>query len=61
MKCEGQQRILSFDVCSLYPSINALDGYAVGSKKYYKPTTDEIMDDPFIGVVKCEVIPPKNL
>ena len=41
--------------------MNALDDYAVGFKKYYKPTVDEIMNDSFIGIVKCEVIPPKNL
>ena len=45
----------------MYPSVNALDDYAVGFKKYYKPTVDEIMNDSFIGIVKCEVIPPKNL
>ena len=45
----------------MYPSVNALDDYAVGFKKYYKPNVDEIMDDSFIGIVKCEVVPPKNL
>ena len=32
VKCEGSQKILSFDVCSMYPSVNALDDYAVGFK-----------------------------
>ena len=45
----------------MYPSVNALDDYAVGFTKYYKPIVDEIMNDSFIGIVKCEVIPPKNL
>ena len=45
----------------MYASINALGEYAVGVKKYYKPTIDKIMDDSSIGVVKCEAIPPKNL
>jgi hypothetical protein len=30
VKCEGNQKILSFDVCSMYPSVNALDDHAVG-------------------------------
>ena len=31
-KCTGKQRILYFDVTSLYPTVNALDDYCVGFK-----------------------------
>ena len=48
--CEGSQKIVPFDVCSMYPSVNAIDDYAVGSKKY-KPIVDELMNDSFIGIV----------
>ena len=55
------QRILADDVCSMYPAMNALDDYAVGLKQFYEPSVDEIMDDSFIGVVKCDVAPPTDL
>ena len=55
------QRIFADDVCSMYPAVNALDDYAVGIKQFYKPTVDEIMDNSFIGVVKCDVVPPTDL
>ena len=55
------QKIFADDVCSMYPSVNAFDAYAVGFKRFYKPTVDEIMDDSFIGVVKCDVAPPTDL
>ena len=61
VECEGVQRIFADDVCSMYPAVNALDDYAVGFKQFYKPTVDEIMDDSFIGVVKCDVVPPTDL
>ena len=51
----------AYDVCIEYPTVNALDDYAIGFKQFYKPTVDEIMDDSFIGVVKCDVIPPTDL
>jgi hypothetical protein len=45
----------------LYPSVNALDTYPIGFKQFYNPTIEEILDESFIGIVKCDVIPPKNL
>ena len=32
IKCNENQKIFYFDVCSLYPTVNALDDYAVGFK-----------------------------
>ena len=55
------QKIFADDVCSMYSSVNAFDAYAVGFKRFYKPTVDEIMDESFVGVVKCDVVPPTNL
>ena len=49
------------DVCSLYPTVNALDDYAVGYKKYVNITSEDILNDKFIGVVKCDIKPPKDL
>eukprot|EP00971_Amphidinium_carterae_P348504 6490527-Amphidinium_carterae.2 len=61
LKCCKRQKIFYVDVCSLYPSVNALDDYAVGFKKYVNITVDDILSDKFIGLVKCDVIPPKDL
>ncbi len=45
----------------MYPTVNALDDYAVGFKKYVDITVDDILSDKFIGLVKCDIIPPKDL
>ena len=45
----------------MYPSVNALDDYAVGFSKYVNITSDDILKDKFFGVVKCDVIPPEKL
>ena len=55
------QKIFHFDTTSEYPTVNALDDYPVDFKQVYKPTIEEIMDDSFIGIVKCSVVPPKDL
>jgi hypothetical protein len=60
-KCNKHQKIFYLDVCSLYPTVNALDDYAVGFKNYINITIDDIINDTFIGLVKCDIIPPKNL
>jgi hypothetical protein len=44
----------------LYPSVNALDKYPIGFKQFFNPTIAEILDESCIGVVKCDVIPPKK-
>ena len=61
VKCNKHQKIFYLDVCSLYPTVNALDDYAVGFKKYVDITIDDILSDKFIGLVKCDIVPPKNL
>jgi G:T-mismatch repair DNA endonuclease (very short patch repair protein) len=61
VKCNKHQKIFYLDVVSLYPTVNALDDYAVGFKKYVDITVDDIMSDKFIGLVKCDVKPPKDL
>ena len=60
-KCNGNEQIFDYDIVSLYPSVNALDKYPVGFKQFYNPTIKEILDESFIGVVKCDVTPPTNL
>ena len=49
------------DITSQYPTVNALDEYPVGFKELYDPTEEEIKDGSFLGIVKCDVIPPKDL
>jgi hypothetical protein len=61
-KCEGKQRINHRDITSQYSTVNALDPYAVGFRKYRATTTvEDIVNEKFIGLVKCKVEPPKNL
>ena len=60
-KCNDDEKMFYFDVVSLYPTVNALDPYAVGYSKYVKITPEDILNDKFFGVVKCDVYPPKNL
>ena len=61
VKCNEHQKIFYLDVVSLYPTVNALDDYAVGFRKYVDITVEDIVNDKFIGLVKCDVVPPKNL
>ena len=49
------------DVSSLYPTVNALDDYAAGFKRYVDITAADTLSDKFIGLVKCDIEPPKNL
>jgi hypothetical protein len=50
-----------FDIVSLYPTVNALDCYAVGYGKYVQISVDDILNGNFIGLVKCDIEPPKDL
>ena len=59
-KCDENEKGFYYDVVSLYPSVNALDKYPIGFKQFYDPTIEEILDESFIGVVKCDVIPPNK-
>ena len=61
VKCNKHQKIFYLDVCSLYPTVNALDDYAVGFRQYANVTVDDIKSNKFIGLVKCDVVPPKDL
>ena len=60
-KCNENEKIFYFDVVSLYPTVNALDPYAIGFGAYRNITCDDILNDKFFGVVKCDVIPPSDL
>ena len=66
-KCNKNQKILYVDVVSLYPTVNALDDYAVGFKNYININDDgeeliqRILNNDFIGLVSCDVEPPKDL
>ena len=61
LKCNEDEKIRYVDYVSLYPTVNALDDYAVGFPKYGNITPDDILNDSFIGLVKCDVKPPKDL
>ena len=50
---------LYYDIVSLYPTVNALDPYAVGYGNYRKITPDDIINDNFFGIVICDVMPLK--
>ena len=61
-QCVGKQIIGYRDVTSEYPTVNAIDPYAVGFRRYRASATPEdILNDKFIGLVKCRVVPPANL
>ena len=38
-----------------------MDDYAVGFNKYVDITIDDILSNKIIGLVKCDVVPPKHL
>ena len=38
-----------------------MDDYAVGLKKYVNIRVEDILNDRFIGLVECDVLPPRNL
>ena len=45
----------------MYPTVNALDDYAIGFKKYVDITSEDILTDRFFGIAKVDMIPPKDL
>ena len=57
-KCNKHKKIFHLDVCSLYPAVNALDDYAVGYQKYVDIAPEDLLNDEFIGIVKCDIEPP---
>ena len=48
-KCKGKEVILVCDVSSLYPTVNALDDYAVGFKRCVITNVDDIRSGNFSG------------
>ena len=60
-KCNENEKIYHFDVVSLYPTVNALDDYAIGFKKYVDITVEDIKSGEFFGVAKVDITPPKDL
>jgi hypothetical protein len=61
-KCSLEEMMFYFDIVSLYPTVNALDEYAVGFNRYvYNLKVDDIMTGKFFGLVKCDIEPPKDL
>ena len=60
-KCNENEEIGYDDICSLYPTVNALDAYPIGYGRCANITTDDIINDEFFGFVNCDVIPPRDL
>ena len=65
-KCNEYEKLFYYDVVSLYPTVNALDEYAVGFSKYVSLTLDNINNNDsiwndFIGIVKVDITPPNNI
>ena len=62
IKCNEHQKIVAYDVVSLYPTVNALDDYAVGFHKLrYNLTVREIQNGRFFGLAKVDISAPKQL
>jgi hypothetical protein len=60
-KCNQHQKKGYLDVCWLYPGVNALDDHAVGFKQHVDITIGDILSNTCIGLVTCDIEPPKNL
>ena len=61
-KCEGKEKIFYYDVVSLYPTVNALDNYAVGFNRYVNNLkVEDISSGKFFGLAKVDITPPKDL
>ncbi len=54
-------KIYYFDVVSLYPTVNALEVYPVGFKRYVNTTVEDIKSGKFFGLVKVDITPPSKL
>lgn len=58
-KSTKKKKIRYIDVCSLYPTVQYYDYYPVGHpEKIYKPKT---YYNKWFGIIKCRILPPKNL
>ena len=68
VKCDGNQEIYYYDVTSLYPTVNALDEYAIGFKRLvnilnqgdFNRLVSRVRSGSFCGVAKVDIIPPKK-
>jgi hypothetical protein len=65
-KCNDNQKIHYVDVVSLYPTVNALDTYAVGFKRFVNVSNkdafiEKIRSGEFVGVAKVDITPPRDL
>jgi hypothetical protein len=66
VSCNENQFIGNRDVVSLYPTVNALDDYAVGYGSYvnYNSISDfeqDLLSGKFFGVAKVDITPPTDL
>ncbi|KAL4101205.1 hypothetical protein QTP88_021225 [Uroleucon formosanum] len=56
---EKNTKMRYIDVCSLYPTVNYYDHYPVGHpEKIFKP---KVYDKNWFGLIKCKILPPRNL
>ncbi len=61
-KCKENEKIFYYDIVSLYPTVNALDDYAIGFSKYVNNLkADDILNGKFFGLAKVDITPPKKL
>ena len=69
VKCNENQKIYYYGVVSLYPTVNALDRYAVGFKRPvhilnqddFNKLVYRIRKGSFCGIAKVDIIPPRDL
>ena len=60
-ECNAAEQIFYYDVVSLYPTVNALDDYAIGFAGYRKITPEDILNGSFFDIAKVDVEPPRDL
>ncbi len=61
MRTVLEDKIFYYDVVSLYPTVNALDEYAVRFGRLVKICPGDILNGSFFGIAKVDITPPKNL
>ena len=60
MQARGED--IDYDVVSLYPTVNAIDDYAVGFNRYVNNLkVEDITSGKFFGLVKVDITPHKDL
>lgn len=59
VKSNKKKKIKYIDVCSVYPTVQYYDYYPVGhSENIVKPKS---YNKNWFGVIKCKILPPRNL